>query len=306
MLKVFFFLHLGCRCCYTSVLSPVYVIMERPEGAVCSERPVWHQDILLNIWKQPKYHLKFNFWLWYTKNECWDEINLGAYSSWHVWSTRRLRSSSNPWSLVILQVTWSVEKQLTWVSLLLETFEWKSNKDTNQPHAGREYIWRETWQIAILHTPGWQKIIRRNTGWESVPTHPNLEPNEPAAAPVVHEDVCVVRVLVDWTTPANSDLLVQSFEWNRSQNIRHTYVDHDLWHLDDIRITTHFMRRADIITLLAWHMDDITETSMIKDDYPWHMDDTQRRCPLLHHCVRRSLEPCCSIPSLGKRRNIYF
>ena len=62
------------------------------------------------------------------KNGCWDEINLGAYSSWHVWSTRRLRSSSNPWSLVILQVTWSVEKQLTWVSLLLETFEWKSNK----------------------------------------------------------------------------------------------------------------------------------------------------------------------------------
>ena len=76
--------------------------------------------------------------------------------------------------------------------------------------------------------------------------------------------------------------------------------------MDDIGITTHFMRRADIIMLQAWHMDDIMETSMIKDDYPWHMDDTQRRCPLLHHCVRRSLEPCCSIPSLGKRRNIYF
>ena len=95
---------------------------------------------------------------------------------------------------------------------------------TNAPHVGRECRWRETWQTAILHTPGWWKIIRRNTGVESVLSHPDLEPNEPAATPVVHEDVCVVRVLVDWTTPANSDLLVQSFERKRSHNLRHILI----------------------------------------------------------------------------------
>ena len=117
-------------------------------------------------------------------------------------------------------------------------------------------------------------------------------------------------MLVDRTTPANSDLLVQSFERKRSRNHRHMLIiTYAIWMT--YCIATHFMRRADIITLLAWHMDDITMTSMIKDQGlrikdPWHMDDTQRRCPLLHHCVRRSLEPCCSIPSLGKTRNVYF
>ena len=94
----------------------------RTESCLCSHGKAWRYSLLQkacmtsgyldkHLQTGLKYHLKSDFWTWYTKKDCWDEINLGAYSSWHVWSTRRLRSSSNPWSLVILQVTWWVKNK---------------------------------------------------------------------------------------------------------------------------------------------------------------------------------------------------
>ena len=48
-------------------------------------------------------------------------------------------------------------------------------------------------------------------GKKPATTHPNLEPDEPAAAAVVHEDVGVVGVLVDRPPSTHANLLVETF-----------------------------------------------------------------------------------------------
>ena len=106
--------------------------------------------------------------------------DLGAYSSWQVWSTRRLGSSSNPRSLVILQVTWFQKN-----------------------HRIQEQVLGHLMLAVYADGEGLSK--------EPPATDPDLEPNEPTAAAVVHEDVSVVGVLVDRPPSTHANLLVETF-----------------------------------------------------------------------------------------------